>query len=147
VWYHLQDELWEFVHKAVWIKEFSLSNGVPLWGPAYLSDPLEKDDKTPFYPMGNALVIETVRSHVLKCTNLIGRQRTDWDYFFEKTYLCPGATGLSWHRDDEHKAPGAFIYYAHPFWDPQEGELLLAHLKTRKMIFPKSTLYGGAKKS
>ena len=149
VWNHLQDERWEFVHKARWIKEFRLSDGVPLWGPTYLSDPLENDDKTPFYPIGNALdlVIEAVRTHALKCATLIGRQHTDWDYFFAKPYLYPAGTGLSWHRDDEEKAPGAFIYYAHPFWDPQwGGELLLAPLKTREMSFPESALYGGVSK-
>ena len=81
------------------------------------------------------------------CESLIGTQGQDWEYFFARSYIYPAGTGLSWHRDNENNASGAYVYYAHPHWDPQwGGEFLVAPLKTRHVKFPKKQLYEGGEK-
>jgi Rps23 Pro-64 3,4-dihydroxylase Tpa1-like proline 4-hydroxylase len=77
----------------------------------------------------------------------VGSYGKDWAYFFSRSYIYPAGCGLSWHRDNEHNATGAFVYYAHPYWDPQwGGEFLVASLKTKEAVFPKTKTYEGQEK-
>jgi hypothetical protein len=149
VWAYLQEERMEFVHSHRWVKAFRLSDGDPLRGPVYLSDAYEADPGRPFYPTHKAidLVIEKVRQKALECQDLVGSQGKDWANFFARPYVYPAGCGLSWHRDNEHNATGAFVYYAHPYWDAQwGGEFLVAPLKTRAAVFPKTRTYEGQEK-
>ena len=136
--------MFKYVHAQKWVKAFRLTDGQPLWGPVYLSDAYEPDMQSKIYPSGQGidLIIEAVKKLVPSCVDLIGEQYKDWAYFFARPYLYPANTGLSWHRDNENHACGAFTYYAHPTWNPQwGGEFLLAPYETRNVCYPKSALY------
>ena len=144
VWNYIQAEKFEYAHSKRWVKAFRLTDGEPLWGPVYLSDTYEPDTQSTVYPSGQGidLVIQAVKQLVLSCIDLIGEQYKDWAYFFARSYLYPANTGLSWHRDNEHNACGAFTYYAHPTWNPQwGGEFLLSPYETREVRYPQSPLY------
>jgi hypothetical protein len=144
VWSYIQQESLEFVHQKKWVKAFRLSDGTPLRGPPYLSDPYGPDQKHKIYPtnLGIDLVINKVKELVPTFEHLIGKQGIDWAYFFARAYLYPCETGLSWHRDNENAAQGAFVYYAHPEWNPQwGGEFLVAPYATREMKYPESKIY------
>lgn len=149
VWAYLQQERMEFVHSHRWVKAFRLTDGEPLWGPPYLSNTYQADSDRQGYPTHKAidLVIETVKEKALECVDLVGEQNKDWAYFFARAYLYPANTGLSWHRDNENNAAGAFVYYAHPYWDAQwGGEFLVASPSTRQAVFPKTLTYEGQEK-
>lgn len=149
VWSYIQEERMEFVHSHRWVKAFRLTDGHPLRGPVYLSDHYKADSERPTYPTYKAidLVIEKIREKAQECEDLVGSQGKDWAYFFARPYLYPAGCGLSWHRDNENNATGAFVYYAHPYWDAQwGGEFLVASLKTRKAVFPRTETYKGQQK-
>jgi len=50
VWNYIQSETLEFVHQKKWVKAFRLTDGEPLWGPPFLSDPYTPDIKSVVYP-------------------------------------------------------------------------------------------------
>ncbi|OJW54971.1 MAG: hypothetical protein BGO67_05125 [Alphaproteobacteria bacterium 41-28] len=144
VWNYIQQEALEFVHQKKWVKAFRLTDGELLWGPPYLSDPYAPDTKNQVYPThsGIDLVIKKVKELAPGWENLIGKQGEDWAYFFARAYIYPSGAGLSWHRDNENSARGAYVYYAHPDWDPQwGGEFLIAPYETKDLKYPTSTLY------
>lgn len=144
VWNYMQEEHFEFVHTHRWHKAFRLSDGQPLWGPPYLSNLYRADDENQVYPTQKAIdiVIRKVKELAPLCYELIGKQDIDWPYFFARPYLYPANVGLSWHRDNENNVTGAYVYYAHPYWDTQwGGEFLIAPLRTRNAKFPKSQRY------
>lgn len=149
VWHYIQNERLEFVHQSRWVKAFRLTDGRPLWGPAILSDPYEADQKRAAYPSGKGidLVIKKLKEIVPQCEDIIGKQGEDWAYFFSRAYIYPKNTGLSWHRDNQNNATGAFVYYAHPEWNAQwGGEFLVASPKTKDFVFPTKKLYEGEEK-
>lgn len=149
VWRYIQDESFEQVHQKKWVKAFRLSDGTPMWGPPYISDSYDANTKCGVYPTGRAidLVISKVKELAKTQESMIGTFGKDWAYFFARAYLYPANTGLSWHRDSENNATGAFVYYAHPEWDPQwGGEFLVAPHETKHHIMPKSKLYEGTEK-
>lgn len=149
VWSYIQDEQYEFVHQKKWAKAFRLSDGSPVWGPPYLSDPYEANTKCAVYPSGRAIdiVISKVKEVAKDHENLIGKFEQNWAYFFARAYLYAANTGLSWHRDNQNNATGAFVYYAHPEWDPQwGGEFLVAHPETKHHVMPTTKLYEGTEK-
>ena len=149
VWNYIQSETLEFVHQKKWVKAFRLTDGEPLWGPPFLSDPYTPDIKSVVYPTkkGIDLFIFELKNLAPHCEHIIGKQGQDWAYFFARAYIYPKGTGLSWHRDNENSAQGAFVYYAHQEWDPQwGGEFLISSYETQKLKYPESELYGGEKK-
>ena len=110
---------------------WKLDDGIPLGGQEIVTprrdEELLQDPEQPHrYPTGSAL------DHVL--TALIAAQDehsevvgTDWQRISARPYIYPHGTGLSWHRDDSDLFTGAFIYYAHPYWNAHwGGELLIA---------------------
>jgi Rps23 Pro-64 3,4-dihydroxylase Tpa1-like proline 4-hydroxylase len=146
VWCYIQQERMEFVHRNKWVKAFRLTDGQPLWGPPYLSNPYEKDQENPVYPTGKAIdiVIKAVMDQAKLHENLLGKKGKDWAYFFARAYIYPKESGLSWHRDQENYVKGAFVYYAHPYWDSQwGGEFLFASPSTKNATFPKTLTYEG----
>lgn len=145
VWHYIQNERLEFVHQSRWVKAFRLTDGNPLWGPPLLSDAYEKDQNRGVYPSGKGidLVVGALKKILPACREVVGEQGKDWAYFFSRAYVYPKNTGLSWHRDNQNAATGAFVYYAHPEWNPQwGGEFLLASAKTKDFVFPEKELYG-----
>jgi Rps23 Pro-64 3,4-dihydroxylase Tpa1-like proline 4-hydroxylase len=149
VWSYIQSEEFQFVHQKKWVKAFRLSDNEPLWGPPYLSDSYAPDTQNQVYPSGKGidLVIQKLKEIIPQYVSLLGEQGKDWAYFFARAYLYPCGTGLSWHRDNQNHACGAFVYYAHPYWNPQWGaELLISSPQTATLEFPKRTLYEGGKK-
>ena len=149
VWSYIQSEEFHFVHQKKWVKAFRLNDGEPLWGPPYLSDPYTPDTQSQVYPSkkGIDLVIQKLKSILPDAGSLIGKQGEDWAYFFARAYLYPRGAGLSWHRDNENHVRGAFVYYAHPYWNPQwGGELLISSPQTARLEFPKKALYEGGEK-
>jgi hypothetical protein len=150
VWRYIQDEHFEMVHQKKWVKAFRLSDGAPMWGPPYLSEHYEANTKNTTYPTGRGidLVIKRIKEIACDHENLIGKFGKDWAFFFARAYLYSAGQGLSWHRDNENNATGAYVYYAHPEWDPQwGGEFLVAPAETRHHPIPKSKLYEGTEKS
>lgn len=146
VWNYVQSENFQSVHHKKWTKAFRLSDGDPLWGPPYLSDSYHGDKTNDVYPTGKAvdLIIEKLKITITNYTNLLGEQGKDWAYFFARAYLYPQGAGLSWHRDNENFVKGAFVYYAHPNWNPQwGGELMIASADTSQLKFPKSKMHNG----
>lgn len=144
VWNYIQSERFEFVHSKRWCKAFRLTDGQPLFGPVYISDKYEPDHQSTVYPSNSGIdiVIKAVKDIISQFADLVGEKDKDWAYFFARAYLYGINTGLSWHRDNEHNATGAFTYYAHPEWYPRwGGEFLLAPYETKHVQFPKSHLY------
>ena len=149
VWSYIQSEEFHFVHQKKWVKAFRLSDGEALWGPPYLSDPYAPDTQNQIYPSGKAIdiIIQKLKEIIPQYTSLLGEQNKDWAYFFARAYLYPRGAGLSWHRDNENHVRGAFVYYAHPYWNPQwGGELLISSPQTATLEFPKKALYEGEEK-
>lgn len=102
---------------------WKLDDGAPLGGnevvvrrpesgtPPAADDPLQR-------------VIASVLERTDVHQRLIG---DDWDHVSARAYVYPQGTGLSWHVDDSELYSGAFIYYAHPYWNAHwGGELLIA---------------------
>jgi hypothetical protein len=149
VWRYIQDEQFEMVHQQKWAKAFRLSDGIPMRAPPYLSDPYEANTKNDIYPTGRGidLVIKRLKEIAPNHENLIGKFGKDWAFFFARAYLYTANTGLSWHRDNANNATGAYVYYAHPEWDPQwGGEFLVAPGETKQCPIPKTMLYEGKEK-
>ena len=145
VWTYIQQETLEFIHQKRWVKAFRLTDGEPLWGPPHLSDAYAPDPTHKIFPSGTGidLVISKVKELAPQFADLIGAQGKDWAYFFARAYLYPSGCGLSWHRDNENAAKGAFVYYAHPEWNPQwGGEFLIAPFETRDLKYPTVPVYG-----
>jgi len=149
VWNYIQDEHFEMVHQKKWVKAFRLSDGSPMWGPPYLSDNYDANTKFPAFPTGRAvdLVISKLKETIGSYEHLIGKFGQDWAYFFARAYIYSANQGLSWHKDNENHATGAYVYYAHPEWDPQwGGEFLVAPASSKNKAIPKSKLYEGNEK-
>lgn len=149
VWRYVQDEQFEMIHQKKWVKAFRLSDGTPAWGPPYISDDYSENTKCGIFPTGRGidLVIKKLKEVAPQFENLIGKFGTDWAYFFARAYLYPQGCGLSWHRDNQNNATGAYVYYAHPEWDPQwGGEFLVAPAQTKDIEMPKEKLYEGTEK-
>ncbi len=149
VWRYVQDEQYEMVHQKKWVKAFRLSDGCPMWGPPYLSDDYEANSKNKVFPTGRAidLVISRLKQVAKDYDNLIGKFGQDWAYFFARAYLYSADQGLSWHRDNQNNATGAYVYYAHREWDPQwGGEFLVAPAQTKHHVIPTTKLYEGTEK-
>jgi Rps23 Pro-64 3,4-dihydroxylase Tpa1-like proline 4-hydroxylase len=71
-------------------------------------------------------VIAAVERISGKCAPLIGTTPKDWAGITAQSYLYPAGSGLSWHKDSTDRS-GAYIYYAHPYWNVTfGGELLIA---------------------
>jgi hypothetical protein len=145
---YIQSEEFQFVHQKKWVKAFRLSDNEPLFLATLIFLILIPDTKN-VYPSGKGidLVIQKLKEIIPQYVSLLGEQGKDWAYFFARAYLYPCGTGLSWHRDNQNHACGAFVYYAHPYWNPQWGaELLISSPQTATLEFPKRTLYEGGKK-
>lgn len=110
---------------------WKLHDGVPLGGHEIVTPTreaqLEHDPEQPHrYPSNTAidLVITALIAESAAYKNLVG---DDWARISARAYVYPPGTGLSWHRDDSELYTGAFIYYAHPYWNAHwGGELLVA---------------------
>lgn len=136
LWDALLQKRWEFVHQKRWVQEFPLRDGQPLWSDVMLSAPV--DPQKDAYPFENPLdtLVGVVEEKAALCAQLMGAKGESWDYFMLRPTLYPMGSALSWHRHDPGKTAGAYIYYAHPEWDPAwGGELLLASPKTGALPF------------
>ncbi len=110
---------------------WKLQDGVPLGGQEVLTptrdEPLEHDPKEPNrYPTQTPIdaVLTGVMALAEEHAVLIGE---DWQRMSARPYVYSPGCGLSWHRDDSELYTGAFIYYAHPYWNAHwGGELLIA---------------------
>ena len=128
IWEHLQSVKYEYVHTDKWIPAFHMADKAPLWGEPALSHEYSKNTQFPVYPLGNAmdLFFKDVLELLPDIQPLVGEEGKDWAYFFARPYIYPAETGLRWHTDGKYSAPGAFVYYAHPYWSPYwGGELLI----------------------
>lgn len=149
VWAYVQEEEFRHIRDPRWDKAFRLTDGNPLRGPAYLSHQYAGDDKRPFFPTGKGidLVFDAILKNIDSFTPWVGQQGVDWEFFFARAYLYQAMEGLSWHRDNNYNAAGAFVYYAHPQWDVQwGGELLIASHISKDIVYPKKETYEGDKK-
>jgi 2OG-Fe(II) oxygenase superfamily len=145
VWSYVQSEDFEHVHRTGWVTAWRLSDGSPLRGPVTLSHPSETDRLSAVYPTGGAMdfLIEKILEFQGDLVPWVGQQGRDWSQFFCRPYVYPAGAGLSWHRDNQNNATGAFTFYCHPTWNVQwGGELLVADIGTRLVKFPVSELYG-----
>ena len=136
LWDALLQTRWEFVHQKRWVQEFPLRDGQPLWSQVVLSAPVDPDKAS--YPFESPMdsLVEVVEEKAAECARLMGTKGESWDYFMLRPTLYPMGSALSWHRHDPDKTGGAYIYYAHPQWDPAwGGELLLASPKTGALPF------------
>lgn len=131
---HFKNSEFEFVHQEKKVKAFKLTDGNPLWSAPVLSDPYEKNTLCAIYPTQTPLdaLIGMIKEMVPTFSSIVGKQGEDWAYFFSRPYLYPQGCGLNWHTDGKYFAPGAFVYYAHPEWDPDwGGELLMSPPETK----------------
>lgn len=145
---YTQEERYKHVHDGQWTKAFRILDGNPLRGPAYLSHKYEGDQNAPVYPTGKAIDIIFKRILEKKSTfeKWIGKQGKDWQFFFARSYLYSINTGLSWHRDNNYNAAGAFVYYSHKNWQANwGGEFLVSSENTKKLVYPKVKNYEGNK--
>jgi hypothetical protein len=139
VWRYVQAQEFEFVQRERWFKVWRLDDGEPLWGPEILTagaaasvaarrrDGSEHPQDL-IFPTGRAIdhVIAAVQRISRTCAPLIGTSPRDWSGLTAQSYLYPPGSGLSWHKDSSDRT-GAFIYYAHPYWNVTfGGELLIA---------------------
>lgn len=110
---------------------WKLSDGVPLGGHEVVTPPrdaeLAHDPAQPHvYPSNTAIdrVITALLGESQAYEELVG---SDWARISARAYVYPAGSSLSWHRDDSELYTGAFIYYAHPYWNAHwGGELLVA---------------------
>jgi hypothetical protein len=145
-WAYVQSEEFEPVHRMGWVKAWRLSDGVPLRGPVTLSHATPTDRFSPVFPTGKGvdLLTREILAHREQLSPWVGEHARDWTHFFCRPYIYPAHTGLSWHRDDEHNTTGAFTFYCHPEWNVQwGGELLVADISSRELVFPRSPVFGG----
>lgn len=112
---------------------WKLDDGVPLGGHEIVTDDREVDaahdrERPRRYPSGTPIdhvIAELLRRPELH-EGLVGE---DWTRISARPYVYPRDTALSWHIDDHERYAGAFIYYAHPYWNAHwGGELLIAEL-------------------
>lgn len=149
VWAYIQEEEFRHVRDPRWDKAFRLTDGNPLRGPAYLSHYYHKDEKRPVFPTGKGvdIVFEEILKNIDSFSPWVGKKEADWQFFFARAYLYQAMEGLSWHRDNNYNAKGAFVYYAHPSWDVQwGGELLIASQVSKDIVYPKKQTYSGEEK-
>jgi len=127
----------QFVHTEKRIPAFKLTDGNPLWSEPILSHPYSKNTLCPVYPTGKPIdiLMKEVIDLAEKNSHLIGERDKDWAYFFARPYIYPVGCGLNWHTDGKYGAPGAFVYYVHPEWEPAwGGELLISPLETAQPV-------------
>lgn len=144
VWNYVQTEEFRHVRDPKWDKAFRLQDGNPLRGPAYLSHKNPLDEKRPTYPTrkGIDIVFKNIIENMDKISKWVGSQDKDWAFFFARAYIYEMNQGLSWHRDNNYNATGAFVYYAHPYWEYQwGGELLIDPNIDRSVENPTIELY------
>ncbi|MEE8202846.1 MAG: 2OG-Fe(II) oxygenase [Alphaproteobacteria bacterium] len=148
VWQYVQRENYQSVHHQMWLKAWRLGDGAPLAGPVIFSDRttarvannVESDDLLPdelvhnfVYPTGRQVdpLTETMLAQEGAWGELVGRKGREWVGFTVRAFLYPQGTALSWHLD-LGRYSGAYIYYAHPYWNVKwGGELMVADDPTR----------------
>jgi hypothetical protein len=130
LWKFVQEDTYTSVHKDAWTKVWRLSDGSPMKGTQVMrmaDEAQSPDDGAPgllIYPSGTAL--DALLDVVVQQASFVGQPVADWHSVGAATWLYPQGAGLSWHTDGRVHV-GAFIYYAHPYWNCQwGGELLLA---------------------
>ena len=110
---------------------WKLDDGVPLGGQEMVTprrdETLRQDPEHPHrYPTGSPFdhVLSALIAEQEVFSEIVGEA---WQRISARPYVYPHGTGLSWHRDDSELYTGAFIYYAHPYWNAHwGGELLIA---------------------
>ncbi|MEL6428652.1 MAG: 2OG-Fe(II) oxygenase [Planctomycetota bacterium] len=110
---------------------WKLDDGVPLGGEEIVTPPRDAELAEPgaepgTFPSGTPLdaVLAAVLGVAGEAEHLVG---TDFARVTARAYVYPRGSALSWHSDDSAAYTGAFIYYAHPYWNAHwGGELLLA---------------------
>ena len=150
VWSFFHQEPFRAVQADRWIKAFRLSDGQPLWGDVYTSQPAHssRTSVSTAFPSGTGIdaLIQGILDHLPLFADYIGREGQDWSYFFCRPYLYPAGTGLSWHSDGREDVAGAYVYYAHPKWRAHWGaELLIDGSGFYDFEYPEHELYDGSK--
>jgi hypothetical protein len=130
-----QQEILKYLDRAVfrrvlpeaWGHAYRILNGEPLVGVEVVSMKRGLGDKSPSYPMGNALdvIVERITACRKETEETMGE---GWSYFTLCPYVYAAGSGLGWHADSH--CMGAFIYYAHPTWSPHWGGELLVEYGT-----------------
>lgn len=149
VWSFFHQEPFRAVQGDRWIKAFRLVDGQPLWSDVYTSRPSHsgRTGVSIAYPSGKAIdaLIEAIIGNASLFGEYIGREGTDWHYFFCRPYLYPAGTGLSWHSDGREDVAGAYVYYAHPEWRAHWGaELLIDGSGFHDFDYPEHQMYDGS---
>ena len=110
---------------------WKVGDGTPLGGDVIVTPPRDAELSAPGeqpgrFPSGTALdhVLAEVLGQAAALESVVG---DDWAHVTARPYVYPAGSALSWHGDDSAHYTGAFIYYAHPYWNAHwGGELLLA---------------------
>lgn len=110
---------------------WKLDDGEPLGGDEIVTPTRDAELGEPgsdpsLFPSGTPLdlVLGGVLGLVDEVRDLVG---DDFARVTARPYVYPRGSALSWHSDDSSVYSGAFVYYAHPFWNAHwGGELLLA---------------------
>ena len=110
---------------------WKLDDGIPLGGDEIVTPPRDSELPEPgeepgVFPSDTPLdaVVQGVLGIVDEVSDLVS---DGFAQLVARAYVHPRGAGLSWHSDDSSVYTGAFVYYAHPFWNAHwGGELLLA---------------------
>lgn len=107
---------------------FRKSDGRPLAGPTYVSDPVEGEGNWRGFPSGDVvdLFILAMRGVLLDLAPWVGRANEDWRCFSARPYVLGRGDALSWHTDKAGRT-GAYTFFLHSRWSAgYGGELHIA---------------------
>lgn len=110
---------------------WKLDDGTALGGELIVTPPRDQElahdpEKPHVFPSQTALdhVLAGILEHAAEFASIVGDA---WAHITARSYVYPAGSALSWHGDDHARYSGAFVYYAHPYWNAHwGGELLLA---------------------
>jgi Rps23 Pro-64 3,4-dihydroxylase Tpa1-like proline 4-hydroxylase len=107
-------------------KVWRLGDGAPLKGPRLVQRMAGSAENGDRHILSG--VLEIIAGIAAAHPECVGRSEEDWNCLNGQVVLYPSGSGLSWHSDGRRRS-GAFIYFAHPYWNIQwGGELLIADL-------------------
>ena len=121
-WAYFSEASFTGAHHQRLQRVFRFYDGEPFMSPGFRRQADENLTETPlpesFRALYETLFVNGSASAFIESTGA-------WDYVTFQAYIYPVGTGLNWHFDASRSA--AFIYYAHPHWEPTwGGELLIA---------------------
>lgn len=149
LWNFFQEEDFQYVNQDKWVKAFRTIDGQPLWGSVFLSEANPKDTTSSVYPSDRGIdpFIRTLLGLQSDLVPYVGKKGANWSHFYCRPYLYPSGAGLGWHTDARGDSAGAYVFYAHPKWEPAWGaELLIDGSGFTDLDYPELPLYNGTKK-